>query len=119
MRPSYNQIAGRSVETSRGRERPRIRSRGDAACAGPSLPPTEAIHHEQDLWRALGAFVPRLTMCAMSFLAFGLAPWTPSSASEQADAPALTQENAIMGTAGYMRSAPRYQDLLRRMHLAP
>src|SRR5260370_33987805 len=31
-----------------------------------------------------------------------LARWTASSTSEQAEAPTLTQENVVMGTAGYM-----------------
>ena len=38
----------------------------------------------------------------VKILDFGLARWTPSSTSGQAEAPTLTQPGVIMGTAGYM-----------------
>jgi eukaryotic-like serine/threonine-protein kinase len=38
----------------------------------------------------------------VKILDFGLARWTPSSTSPQTESPTLTQENAILGTAGYM-----------------
>ncbi len=38
----------------------------------------------------------------VKILDFGLARWTASPTSEQAESPTLTQENVILGTAGYM-----------------
>ncbi len=38
----------------------------------------------------------------VKILDFGLARWTAPSTSEQGESPTLTQENAVMGTAGYM-----------------
>jgi serine/threonine protein kinase/tetratricopeptide (TPR) repeat protein len=38
----------------------------------------------------------------VKILDFGLARWTPSSSSEQAEAATLTQENVVLGTVGYM-----------------
>src|SRR5438034_5840099 len=37
----------------------------------------------------------------VKILDFGLARWMPPSTSDPADAPTLTQENVILGTAGY------------------
>ncbi len=38
----------------------------------------------------------------VKILDFGLARWTAPSTNEPAESPTLTQENAVMGTAGYM-----------------
>jgi uncharacterized membrane protein len=72
MAASYNQIAGRSVE------RLAALSDGVFAVAMTLLvldlraPAAEAVHSEQDLWRALATLSPRLVMFAMSFLTLGI-----------------------------------------------
>src|SRR5579872_5972366 len=72
METTYNQIAGRSVE------RLAALSDGVFAVAMTLLvldlraPAVEAVHSEQDLWRALGALAPRLLMYVMSFLTLGI-----------------------------------------------
>ena len=72
MSTSYNRIAGQSVE------RLAALSDGVFAVAMTLLvldlraPAVEAIHHERDLWLALGALAPRLIMCAMTFMTLGI-----------------------------------------------
>jgi len=72
MSTSYNRIAGQSVE------RLAALSDGVFAVAMTLLvldlraPAVEAIHHERDLWLALGALAPRLAMCAMTFMTLGI-----------------------------------------------
>lgn len=72
MKISYNQIAGQSVE------RLAALSDGVFAVAMTLLvldlhaPELEKIHGEQDLWVALGALIPRLLMCAMTFMTLGI-----------------------------------------------
>ena len=72
MSTSYNRIAGQSVE------RLAALSDGVFAVAMTLLvldlraPAVEAVHHEQDLWLALGALAPRLIMCAMTFMTLGI-----------------------------------------------
>jgi len=72
MGPSYNEIAGRSVE------RLAALSDGVFAVAMTLLvldlkpPALESIHAETDLWRALGALSPRLGVYMMSFLTLGI-----------------------------------------------
>jgi uncharacterized membrane protein len=69
---SYNLIAGHSVE------RLAALSDGVFAVAMTLLvldlraPAVEAVHSEQDLWRALAALSPRLLMYVMSFLTLGI-----------------------------------------------
>lgn len=68
----YNRIAGHSVE------RLAALSDGVFAVAMTLLvldlraPAVEAIHSEQDLWRALAVLAPRLLMFVMSFLTLGI-----------------------------------------------
>jgi len=72
MSLSYNRIAGQSVE------RLAALSDGVFAVAMTLLaldlrsPAVDAIHGEQDLWRALVALSPRLIMFMMSFLTLGI-----------------------------------------------
>lgn len=69
---AYNQIAGQSVE------RLAALSDGVFAVAMTLLaldlraPAAEAIHTEQDLWRALVALAPRLVMYLVSFMTLGI-----------------------------------------------
>jgi uncharacterized membrane protein len=72
MTSGYNRIAGQSVE------RLAALSDGVFAVAMTLLvldlraPATEAIHSEQDLWRALATLSPRLIMYAMTFMTLGI-----------------------------------------------
>ena len=72
MSPSYNQIAGNSVE------RLAALSDGIFAVAMTLLvldihaPARDAIHSEHDLWQALIALSPRLLMLMMSFMMLGI-----------------------------------------------
>jgi TMEM175 potassium channel family protein len=69
---SYNRIAGRSVE--------RLAALSDGVFAiamtllvlDLRVPAAEAIHSEPDLWRALVALAPRLTMYVVSFMTLGI-----------------------------------------------
>ena len=69
---SYNRIAGQSVE------RLAALSDGVFAVAMTLLvldlraPAVEAIHSEQDLWKALQALAPRLLMYILSFMTLGI-----------------------------------------------
>jgi len=70
--PSYDRIAGRSVE--------RLAALSDGVFAVAMtllvldlrVPVADAIHSEQDLWRALVASAPRFLMHLMSFLTLGI-----------------------------------------------
>lgn len=72
MRPSYNQIAGTSVE--------RLAALSDGAFSiamtllvlDLRAPAVEAIKSEGDLWRGLSALLPRLLVYVMSFLTLGI-----------------------------------------------
>lgn len=70
--PSYNRIAGESVE------RLAALSDGIFAVAMTLLvldlhgPVKEAVHTEHELWRALGAMSPQLITYLMSFLTLGI-----------------------------------------------
>lgn len=72
MRLSYNEIAGQSVE------RLAALSDGIFAVAMTLLvldlrtPAVDAIHSEQDLWRALVALGPQIVMYLMTFLTLGI-----------------------------------------------
>ena len=72
METTYNQIAGRSVE------RLAALSDGVFAVAMTLLvldlraPAADAIHSEQDLWRALAALAPRLVVYVMTFMTLGI-----------------------------------------------
>ena len=72
MTTAYNRIAGQSVE------RLAALSDGVFAVAMTLLvldlraPAAEAIHSEQDLWRALAVLAPRLLMYMMSFMTLGI-----------------------------------------------
>lgn len=72
MSTSYNRIAGQSVE------RLAALSDGIFAVAMTLLvldlrvPAMEAVHNEQDLWRALAGLSPRLLMYMMSFMTLGI-----------------------------------------------
>ena len=69
---SYNRIAGQSVE--------RLAALSDGVFAVAMtllvldlrVPATEAVHSEQELWRALVALSPRLVMYMMTFLTLGI-----------------------------------------------
>lgn len=69
---SYNRVAGRSLE------RLAALSDGLFAIAMTLLvldiraPAADAVHGEQDLWRALAALSPRLVVYSMSFLTLGI-----------------------------------------------
>jgi len=75
MKTTYNRIAGQSLE------RLAALSDGIFAVAMTLLvldihaPSMEAVHSEQDLWRALSALLPRVVMYLMSFLTLGIF-WT-------------------------------------------
>ena len=72
MTTLYNRIAGQSVE--------RLAALSDGVFAiamtlmvlDLRVPAAEAVHNEQDLWRALVAISPRLAMYMMSFLTLGI-----------------------------------------------
>jgi TMEM175 potassium channel family protein len=69
---SYNRIAGRSVE--------RLAALSDGVFAiamtllvlDLRVPASEAIHSDPDLWHALVALAPRLTMYVVSFMTLGI-----------------------------------------------
>ncbi len=72
VRPSYNQIAGTSVE--------RLAALSDGAFSiamtllvlDLRAPAVDAIKSEGDLWRGLTALLPRLLVYVMSFLTLGI-----------------------------------------------
>lgn len=72
MKPTYNLIAGNSVE--------RLAALSDGVFAVAltllvldiKAPPAETIHSEKELYRALIALAPRMGMWAMSFLTLGI-----------------------------------------------
>jgi uncharacterized membrane protein len=72
VKPNYNAIAGTSVE------RRAALSDGVFAVALTLIvldiraPAVEAVHGEQDLWRALAALSPRLVMYVMTFMTLGI-----------------------------------------------